>query len=464
MDNREVLGISKDFVFCNGQIANAVVSTCIDDMSDTNKTRSAEARLEELNGVGSATAIDQAEPDRATYSRTVLRLFFAILLVALVSGGLVFTNQHVMRLKKDAYLNQCRAAQEAERWLDLRKISEQWFAWDPSSVDAMLFAADAGIHLQDFDSAVARLSTIPDSDPRVLPSLLALSMMQFGLLSRPLDGVRTCERILRIDHRATAAHHQLIEFYAVTLQRRKLEQQIRFAIDCQREPPRAYVYLFLIDTMRMAGASESNSRWLEQDPDSELFDVARVLHLPEPENGVRASSEDDKYSLADGLFRKFPDNLELLAYKVDVSLRSGDVQGVVQLLSSLPPEADDDNRFWRAKGWLHLNRNELLKASEALNEAIRLFPMDWYARNLLADLLRKKNNLVEAEKLHELVQSARRLRIQTNAIALDAEIPNDILTELARLAEQCGDLQVASALSRRLEMLNMSGPYRNQRR
>ena len=431
-------------------------------MGDTNKTGSAEAGLEKLNGVGSATANNQAEPDRATHPRTVLRWSRAIFLTAVLSGGVVFANHHWMRLKKDAYLNQCREAQNAEQWVDLRKISEQWSAWDSSSVDAMLYAADAGIHLQDFESAVECLSTIPDSDPRALPSLVALSMVQFGPLNRPLEGVRTCERILRIDDRATAAHHQLIEFYAVTLQKRKLEQQIRFAIDCQREPPRAYVYLFLIDTMRIAGASESNSRWLEQDPDSELFDVARVLHMPEPENAVRASSGDDKYSLADGLFKRFPDNLELLAYKVDVSLRSGDVQGVVQLLSSLPLEADEDNRFWRAKGWLHLNRNELPKASEALNEAIRLFPMDWYARNLLADLLRKQRSLAEAEKLHELVQSARQLRIQINAIALDSEIPNDILTELARLAEQCGDMQVASALNRRLEMLNMSGPYRNQ--
>ena len=90
--------------------------------------------------------------------------------------------------------------------------------------------------------------------------------------------------------------------------------------------------------------------------------------------------------------------------------------------------------------------------------------MDWYARNLLADLLRKEGRLTEAEKLHELVQSARQLRIRINAIALDEEIPNDILTELARLADQCNDGQVANALNRRLKMLNSSGPYRNQPR
>jgi len=434
-----------------------------DVMVDTKKSSSEKAGVENAM-IGSAAVIEQTQSDRAKHTGTKFQWLWGMFLAALLSGGVVFGNHHWMRHKKDSYLSRCKSAQKEEQWLDLRIISAQWSAWDSSSVDAILYAADAEMHLEDFESAVKYLWAIPDSDPRALSSLVALSKMQFGLINRPLDGVRTCERILRIDNRATAAHHQLIEFYAVTLQKRKLEQQIRFAIDCQREPPRAYVYLFLMDTMRIAGASESNSRWLAEDPESELFDVARVLHLPEPESGVRTSFGDDKYSLADGLFKKFPDNLELLAYKVDVSLRSGDVQAVFQLLSALPTAADDDNRFWRAKGWLHLNRNELHKSSEALDEAIRLFPMDWYARNLLADLLRKQASLAEAQQLHELVQSARQLRIQINAIAIDSEIPNPILTELARLAEQCDDWQVAKALNQRLKLLNMPGPFSKQQR
>jgi tetratricopeptide (TPR) repeat protein len=354
------------------------------------------------------------------------------------------------------YESQCREARNDRKWLDLRKFSERWSALEPLSADAKLFEADADTHLQDFESAAECLSAIPESHPKSLPSLVALSTMQFGPLGRPLDGVRTCERILKIDRRVTAAHHQLIEFYAVTLQRRKLEEQIRFAIDCSREPPKAYIYLFLIDTMRIAGASESNARWFERDPESEQFAVAQVLHMPEPDNGIRKPTGDDKFSLAEALFKRYPTNLELLAYNLDVTLRSGDQQGVLLLLSSLPPEADNDNRFWRAKGWLHLNRNELTKAKESLNEAIRLFPMDWNARNLLADVLRKEGRLSEAEDLHDLVQTARKLRIRVNSISLDEEIPTEVLTDLARLAERCGDLQISGALKRRLG-LSISG-------
>ncbi|MBS0202856.1 MAG: hypothetical protein JSS49_08160 [Planctomycetes bacterium] len=372
------------------------------------------------------------------------------LAVALLGAGFFFGHRYWTRSWEQTYLMKCREARDARQWPELRRISEQWGAWDRSNADATLFLADAANHLRDFETAARCLALIPESHPKSLPSLVALSTLQFGPLNQPIDGVRTCERILKLDRRATAAHQQLIEFYAVTLQRRKLEHQIRFAIECSREPPKAYIYLFLMDTMRISGASESNTRWLEQSPESELFAVARVLHMPEPDSGLRTPSGDDKYSLVDALFKRFPGNLELLAYKVDVSLRSGDIQEVTSLLSSLPPEADDDNRFWRAKGWLHLNRNELTKARDALNEAVHLFPMDWNARNLLADVLRRESLLADAEKLHDLVQSARQLRIQINAIALDSEIPTEVLTELARLAKQCGDAQVADALNRRL--------------
>lgn len=408
---------------------------------------------------GSTTGVPESQgsqtpvsPTRSAVGRPqrIIRQLCSVVAIVLLIGGVSFGFRHWSAARSNWYLSQCRGTRDGQNWLELREISQRWSAWDPSNVDARLFQADAANHLQEYELVAECLSAIPDSHPKCLPSLVALSTLQFGPLNRPLDGVQTCERILKLDRRATPAHHQLIEFYAVTLQRRKLEQQIRFAIESSREPPKAYVYLFLIDTMRISGASESNSRWLEHHPDSELFSVARVLHMPEPDSGVRKLSGDDKFSLVDGLFKRFPNNLELLAYKVDVSLRSGDIPEVMSLLSNLPPEADSDNRFWRAKGWLHLNRNELAKATEALNESIRLFPLDVSARNLLADVLRRESKLSDAEPLHELVQSARQLRTQINANSVEADIPNEILTELARLATQCGDTQVSAALNRRL--------------
>ena len=351
---------------------------------------------------------------------------------------------------EDFLTRKCREARTAERWLDLERIGEQWTKWDGQNADAWLFRADAAQHLGNFAKAAECLDLIPDSNPKALPALVSLATLQFGSLDRPLDGVQTCERILRMEPRTTAAHQQLIMFYSLTFQRRKLEQQIRFAIDHSREPPQAYVYLFLADTMRMADGVESNERWLRQYPDSELFQVARLMHMPEPESGVKNAAGTDKYSLADDMLKKYPVNLELLAYQVDLAIRKGRVEDLIGLLRRLPIEADEDSRFWRAKGWLHLNRDEIPKAKEALLRAIKLYPQDWNARNWLADTLRREGKFAEAEKLNEIVLLSRKLRDRVTKNGADPNIPAEVLEELSEFAERCGDTQVSSALKRRL--------------
>ena len=375
-------------------------------------------------------------------------LLFSIVLALLVSGEFVLRGWR--QSQEASYERQCREARGAERWADLQRLGEQWVGWNRRSADAWLFRADAAQHLGDFASAATFLESIPESDPKALPAFVGLATLQFGTLNRPFDGVRTCERILKIEPRTTVAHQQLIEFYAMSLQRRQLDYHIRFAIECSREPPAAYVYLFLMDTMRLATGVESNERWLTQDPDSELFLVARVLQMPEPENGIKDRNGSDKYTLADSLLQRFPKNLELLAYQLDLSVKRGNVEDVIKILKRLPAEADGDCRFWRAKGWLHLSRDEIGKAKQALQQAIDLYPQDWHARNLLADALRREGKLVEAEPLHELVQYSRRLRERITSTGSSQDVPTEVLADLANFARQCGDTLVADALNRRL--------------
>lgn len=335
-------------------------------------------------------------------------------------------------------------------------MGEQWSALNQRSAEAFLFRADAAQHLGDFASAASLMESVPESDPKALPTYVSLATLQFGPLNRPLDGVKTCERILQIEPRTTSAHQQLITFYAMTCQRERLERQIRFAIKNLREPPQAYVYLFLADTMRIADGQESNERWLKTYPDSELFQVARVMQMPEPENGIKNSAGSDKYSLADSMLERFPNNLELLAYKLDLSIRRGNVEDVMSILKRLPVEADDDSRFWRAKGWLHLNRDEIAKSREALNHAIELYPQDWNARNWLADSLRREGRFDEAEALNEIVLLSRRLRERITSAGTDSKVPSEILEDLFEFANRCGDSQVATALDRRLGMTHRS--------
>ena len=126
------------------------------------------------------------------------------------------------------------------------------------------------------------------------------------------------------------------------------------------------------------------------------------------------------------------------------------------ILKRLPAEADEDARFWRAKGWLHLNRDEIAKSREALNHAIELYPQDWNARNWLADSLRREGKFEEAESLNEIVLLSRRLRERITSAGTDSNVSKEILTDLLEFSRRCGDTQVAIALNRRLG-LNIPG-------
>lgn len=375
-------------------------------------------------------------------------LFFSLVL-ALLAGAAYAYRQRVKSLQ-NSYAIDCRRVREVEDWVALQRLAEGWSAWDRQNADAWLFRADAAQHLGNFALAAECLESIPPSDPKWLPALVSLSSLQFGPLNDPLKGVKTCERLLSVEPKTTSAHQQLIEFYALSLQRRQLEHQIRFAISSMREPPTAYIYLCLIDTMRLERGVESNSRWQERYPDSELFTVARLLQMPEPENDNTTNPGESKFAQVDELFKRYPQNLELRAYQIDLSIRRGDDVKLMGLLSELSAEADEDPRFWRAKGWLHLTRREIPEAKRALSKAIELFPMDWNARTWMADALRSEGNLADAEPLLAIVRKSRELRKQITSITNDPKASTEILTEICEYARQCGDQQVAEALDQRL--------------
>jgi uncharacterized protein HemY len=377
--------------------------------------------------------------------RIILPLVLATILLCALPYG---TRWWQTRCQKQ-WLTSCTRAQQTAQWDELQRLAENWSRWQPDSAAPWLFRAEAAQRKGDFAAAAEFLASVPESDPKAVPAYVGLSALQFGPLNRPLDGVRTCERILRLEPRATAAHQRLIEFYAMTLERQKLIEHVRLAIEMMREPPAAYVYLFLVDTMRLANGVEANSKWLEADPNSELFLVARALQMPEPIAGADAAL-NHKHETTAALFQQFPGNLELLAYETDLAIRVGSVNEVARLLQRAPAAADGDSRFWRAKGWLHLNRNEFPKAQQALERALELHPLDWDARNWMADLARRQGDLPEAERLQKLVRQARQLREKITAQGTLDDVAPPLLADLADYARHCGDVQVANALERRL--------------
>src|SRR5207244_2635452 len=95
---------------------------------------------------------------------------------------------------------------------------------------------------------------------------------------------------------------------------------------------------------------------------------------------------------------------------LEQSCKSGNIDRVAELLAAAPPEASDDNRFWRFKGWLHAARGELLPAEEAYQSAISKNPYDIASVQQLADVMRRLQKQNEADLLQKLAAEGTDIR------------------------------------------------------
>lgn len=366
-------------------------------------------------------------------------------------------------LRRSDLSAKCRDASQRRRWDELQELADRWSAWDSENAEPWWFRAQAASGQRDWVTAVDSFWRVPDSDPRAVPAMIEVSKMTFTHLNNPLRGVQACQRILRNDPRAAGAHQQLIWFYAMTLQREQLLKQIRAATQAQREPPEAYVYFFLADSFRSSIAVTLNKQWLQSTPNEEAFQVAHVLHLPDSDadssvtpttvsvgTDPQPSAGRSKRERVAELLKRFPHNLELLAYVAQDRLTTGDVSGAASLLSQAPEAAQHDSRFWLIQGWLHESQNELDEAAKSYRKALKLRALDWNSMNRLAVVERRRQNLDEVQRLTKLVERAHAIRKQLRQLPAIEMVTPTILRDLATLARDCGDQEIAPALERRL--------------
>lgn len=354
----------------------------------------------------------------------------------------------------------CRDLRDREQWAELERTAEAWCHREPQRASAWLFRAEAAAGQNDFQGAADALFQVPKSDDRALPAYMKGAELLLGQGNRPLEGIKALERLVQMEPRLGGAHRHLIQFSALTLQRQQLIQQVRTAIEHRREPREAYVYLFLIDTLRLTNGVEMNTKWLEAYPDHELFLVARALHMDEVRVAERGSaaraveptlrSTSIREQLLDDLFRRFPNNRELLAHHIERALVAGDTARVVKVLKTAPASIDEDNRFWRYKGQVHETRKEFKDAETAYRQALKLNPLDWSTMNRLAHIERIHKRYGEVERLQRLVQQADKLRESVRKFPAAEHVGREWLEQFAVFAERAGDGTVARSLADRL--------------
>ena len=388
------------------------------------------------------------------------KIAIILLLAAVTIASAPFAFRWWRRRSRDAQAAQCRAARDGQKWDELARLAGEWAARDSQIAAPRMFLAEAAEARRDWPAVAEHLARIPETDPKAVPALIELAKLEFGPLNRPLAGEEVCQKILRLQPLATFAHQRLIQYYAISLQREKLVRQIRFAIDREREPPEAYVYLLLLDSLRMGNGFETNQHWLEANPDQEVLAVASAMQIPELQDdlagvpaeqreAVRAASAE-KSKLVEGLLQKYPGNLELLSYQLERFSMLGDAERVADLLSRVPEAGERDSRFWRFKGWLHETYDELPEAEIAFTKALEIHPLDWNAWNRLAVVNRRLKNVVEVARSTNLVEQAMSLRKRIRALPAAEEVTAEILADLSKYARACGALWVADPLDRRL--------------
>lgn len=385
----------------------------------------------------------------------VRRLLLGILLL-LVAGGAYPAYRWFHAYRTAQYKSACVRAVADERWAELNTVASRWIEWDPSSNDAWVYVAEAAVQAGKPEEAAQALGRVSDSYQGALQALALRGEILFGDLNRPFEAAETWQRMLRINPYAALAHQRLIYFYAMTLQRKELVEQIESAIQNKCEPPEAYSYYLLAYELNFSDGLRVITRWRQNHPENELLEIAQACYAARNTEGKgqalfgEATVAPGDRSLIDACLVKFPENLEVLAFHIDQAIYDGEDARVAELLERAPAEAESDPRFWRSRAWYLSSIGKHEEARIALHEALMLHPVDWRSRWTLADVLRRLQRPAEAAEAAEIAVEGkelhRKLFEMPNAASLDESMGQRILGLLRRT----GPALVQQGLERRL--------------
>lgn len=384
------------------------------------------------------------------------RRWVAVAICSVFALGLSY---HVAkRTTVDALSKSCREALREKDWQAVERLASRWSRWERGRAAPLIYRAEAANQTGKYKEAVELLDRLPDADPMTPPALVVRSSLLFDALNRPIEGAETLERALALDPTLAEARRRLVYFYAFTLQRPKMVHHVYESIRRDCDLPETYVYLISRDWLSFANAYAENSKWLQGNPDEELFLVARTIY------GIKTKSADENarivkpqelsayhQKLAAEYSERFPQNLELLDFHLWRTSKNGDIEEVTRLLSLAPPEAADDNRFWRYKGWLHAARGELEEADQAYRKALSLNCYDSLGRHQLASVCRRLKQPDQVKVFQELASEGKQLKHDILESKNVTTISHEIMLRIAQYARKCGDDVVADKLTMRFE-------------
>ena len=241
----------------------------------------------------------------------------------------------------------------------------------------------------------------------------------------------------------------------MTLQRREALLRIRRAIRLGRESPETYVFLVSSSWLNPASLYHNNTIWLESDPESEIFEVARAMPIYST-----AAKDDPKHAAVvehiptvEKLLEKYPHNPELLSFIISLSITNGDLERVQELVKAFPEGiAETDPRYWRARAWCEEALGDVDQAEKSLRRGFALDPYWWVIHFQLHDLLRRKQQVDEAAYFFNVYKLSKDLSIEITSLNKSPESLDEkkFCRELLVLAELIEDDEVIHTLKRRV--------------
>lgn len=401
----------------------------------------------------------------------------ALIVVVLIGGG-AFGIAHIRGEaggKPDAeFQSECEHLYEEENWEELNQLANDWLQQPDLTLsgraEALLFAADAELQSGNGSRAVEHLLSVPKSHPKAYQSMLAACNLQFGELNQPQKGVETLKLMLAENPNSIGSWQRLIFFYAMTLQRQKMIDAIFESIRTRSDPPDAYAYLAMADSLSFTNGFEKNSNWLRSDPTNEVFQSARVIHLIDSlkSRGFDKKSEDragpalKKYfQVFNELRQKHPSSIVLLRYEIKQAIEEFDVEKVEQLLSEIP-NSNNDSVLFRYKGWLKFQQNDFDAARNLFLQSIEEFPLDWKSWNELASCYRRLGNLEKSKEAMEVALLGKAIRKEVMQLDNTAKITTPQLKKIQEYAALAGAPMVSERIRIRVD-LQQQTPFSSEK-
>ena len=352
----------------------------------------------------------------------------------------------------------CEIARKSGNWNQLEQQASQLRSLQPSNGQPLLLLAESAEMQGQLQKAADLLGQFPESDVRAPLVLAQKANLEWGKLNRPLDALKTSEELIRLRPRTISSHARIISFYAMTFQRPELLAAVRRAIEMDAEPREAYTYLMMADALTFSNGISLNSHWKSSATDPTFFEITIAVHtatdrtqraIAEP-NPKNEAAEKEARNEVEALQRRYPSNRILLGFLLDRCLEEGNVLRAAELLRQVAPEDSNDHLLWIHRGWYHTSQREFDSAETCFQKAIKLHPLSWLARREFATLLRKQQKADEAEKLLQMVLTARELRKDLLKLQSAREITEELVLRIANYAESCGDALVYEALKKSL--------------